>query len=87
MHYSEVWQPPHGSRRTAEAIISFTVQEDGSVADASVFRATNPEVGRAALEAVKKWRFEPATSHGAPARFQMKVPIVADLSNTTFITR
>ena len=82
MEYTEVWRR---SRVNAEAIIALTIQEDGRVADVAVMQATNPEIGRAAVESVKKWRFEPPTSRGAPARVAMRIPIVSDLENTKFI--
>jgi len=82
MAYTEVWER---SRISAEAVVALTIQEDGSVADVAVSRATNPEIGRAAVEAVKKWRFEPPTSRGVPARVAMQIPIVSDLENTRFI--
>jgi TonB family protein len=82
MEYTEVW---HRSRIEAQATVALTIQEDGSVADVAVVRATNPEIGRAAVESVKKWRFEPPTSRGVPARVALKIPIVSDLENTKFI--
>lgn len=40
MDYAEVWRR---SRIQAHTTVALTVQEDGSVADAAVFCATNPE--------------------------------------------
>ena len=82
MEYTEVW---HRSGIKAEATVALTIQEDGSVADVVTVLATNPEIGRAAAESVKKWRFEPPTRRGVPARVQLKIPIVSDLENTKFI--
>lgn len=40
-------------------LLSFTVQPDGSVAQASVLNSTNRRLAKPALDAVSQWRFEP----------------------------
>ncbi len=82
MDYTELL---HRSRINAQATVALTIQKDGSVADVAAVQATNPEVGRAAVASVKKWRFEPPTSRGAPARVKLTIPIVSDHENTKFI--
>ena len=82
MEYTEVWRR---SWVEAQTTVALTIQEDGSVADVAVVRATNPEIGRAAVESVKKWRFDPPTTRGVPARVAMQIPIVSNLENTKFI--
>lgn len=82
MEYTEVW---HRSRIEAQATVALTIQEDGSVTDVSLVRATNPEIGRAAVKTIKEWRFERPTSRGVPARVALHVPIVSNLQNTKFI--
>ena len=49
------------------ATIDVVVRTDGTVGDAKVKSGDNDAFGEAALSAVKKWRFEPATMKGAPA--------------------
>jgi protein TonB len=57
--------PPEALRsgRAGEVQVEFTVNPDGSVADARVIRADPPRVfDRAALNAVRRWRFEPVAA-------------------------
>lgn len=54
--------PPEALRAGTggEVLVEFTVGTDGSVTDARVLRATPPRVfDREALNAVRRWRFEP----------------------------
>jgi protein TonB len=44
---------------TGRVMLSFTVQTDGSVAEATVVRTTNRRLAKPALDAVSQWRFEP----------------------------
>lgn len=69
-----------------QAIVSATINEDGSVAEASVVEATNPEIGRAAADAVKQWRFETPRRRGVPARVTLRIPILSNLENATLLT-
>lgn len=47
--------------------VAFTIQPDGSTSDIHVVDSQPPGVfDRAATEAVKKWRFNPATADGTP---------------------
>ncbi|MCL7714646.1 energy transducer TonB [Stenotrophomonas mori] len=51
------------SGTSGEVLVEITVGTDGSVTDARVLRATPPRVfDREALNAVKRWRFEPIAS-------------------------
>jgi TonB family protein len=70
----------------AQAVVSVTILEDGSVAEANLVQATNPEIGRAAVDAVKRWRFERPTRRGGPARVTMDVPIFSNLQDTPLLT-
>ncbi|HEY4583767.1 MAG TPA: energy transducer TonB, partial [Lysobacter sp.] len=54
--------PPEALRsaQSGEVQVEFTVSPDGSVAAARVVRANPPRVfDRAAVAAVKRWRFQP----------------------------
>ncbi|HZX80662.1 MAG TPA: energy transducer TonB, partial [Lysobacter sp.] len=54
--------PPEALRsaQSGEVQVEFTVAPDGSVSAARVVRATPPRVfDRAAVAAVKRWRFQP----------------------------
>lgn len=70
----------------AQAIVSATILEDGSVAEATTLQATNPEIGQAAADAVKQWRFETPTRRGVPARVTMQIPILSNLEDATLLT-
>lgn len=52
------------------------VGADGAPASVSVVETSgNRELDRAALEAVRRWRFQPATANGQPAGGSVVVPI------------
>jgi TonB family protein len=57
------------------AIVGFTVHADGGVADVSAVTFSRPEFGRAAVEGVRKWRFEPASKDGRKPFQRLEVPI------------
>ncbi len=49
--------------RQGEVVVEFTVNPDGSVSDPRVVRANPPRVfDRAAISAVRRWRFQPVAS-------------------------
>ena len=56
------------------ATVEVLVKSDGSVGDATLKSADHQAFGEAALEAVKKWRFEPATLDGSPVEKRVTVP-------------
>lgn len=64
-------------RRKAPGTVTvlFVVDEQGRVAEAKVQRSTDKVFERAALDAVKKWKFEPGKRKNKPVRFNMKIPI------------
>lgn len=55
--------------------VTFLVDESGRVAQPRVERSTDPTFDRAALDAVRHWRFEPGTRGGKKVSFKMRVPI------------
>ena len=55
--------------------VVFIVDEKGRVKNPKIQKSTNPVFERPALNAVKKWRFEPGTRGGKPVQFPMRVPI------------
>ncbi len=57
------------------ARIIFIVDKDGRVQNPSVQSASHPAFGKAALQAVKRWRFEPGKRGGEPVQFRMRVPM------------
>lgn len=59
----------------AKVIIVFVVSEQGRVEGPRVWKSDNPLFDKPALDAVKKWRFEPGQKGGKPVRFRFRVPI------------
>ena len=53
----------------------FVLDEDGRVEDPRVENSTRPEFEKPALEAVRKWRFQPGMKDGQPVRTYIRVPI------------
>ena len=65
-----------GSILGGKAVVVFTVRANGKVADASVVEADDVLFGEAAVAAIGKWRFRPATLKGAPVDCRMTLPFV-----------
>lgn len=55
--------------------VVFVVDEDGRVQNPVVQQSPDPVFDRAALDAIKKWKFEPGKRKGQPVRFRMRQPI------------
>lgn len=64
-----------GSKVEPLAAVSFIIEPDGTVSAVKLIRATSEAAGRAAVESVKHWRFDPPRRHGNPVRVRMTVPI------------
>ncbi len=54
-------------------VIQAIVNTDGSVGPAAVVRHSDPGFDEAALTAVRRWRYEPATLHGKPVRVYLPI--------------
>ena len=55
--------------------VVFLVDEEGRVQNPVVQQSPDPVFDRAALDAIKKWKFEPGKRNGKPVRFRMRQPI------------
>jgi protein TonB len=66
-------------KKEGEVLVEFFVEKDGSVNDARVLRQTNAAFGKAAVECVKRWKFDPALKAGTPVRARMQVPLVFEM--------
>ncbi|WP_437605389.1 TonB family protein [Sorangium sp. So ce834] len=55
--------------------IELTVRADGTVEDARVETSVEPRLDAAALEAVRRWRFEPAVRDGRPVAAKIRVAV------------
>ncbi|MES1167216.1 MAG: TonB family protein, partial [Pseudomonadota bacterium] len=66
---------------TGSASIEFIVDPTGAVADAKAVKATEPEFGEEAVNAVKKWTFRPGMKGGTAVHTRMRVEIVFTLND------
>ena len=55
--------------------VMFMVDAGGHVISPTVQKSPDPAFDRPALEAVRKWRFEPGKRNGQTVQFKMRVPI------------
>ena len=55
--------------------ISILVDEKGNVQEAVVKKSTRPEFEQPAIEAIKKWKFEPAKKDGKPIAMSVLIPL------------
>jgi len=64
-------------RKKAPATVHvlFDVDQSGRVENPVVQQSTDPMFDKAALAAVKKWKFEPGKRNGQPVKFRMRAPI------------
>jgi protein TonB len=60
-----------------KAKISFVVTPDGSVADVKLLKRSTPEFDSYAVDAVSKWKFEPATKDGVPVAVRLETEMHA----------
>jgi len=70
------------SSMRGEVVVDFIVDIEGRVRNAHVVRSLNPAFDDPAIEAVRKWRFEPARAGDRPIASHMQVPIVFALEDT-----
>jgi TonB family protein len=57
------------------ALVELIVTAEGDVSDARVYRPSQPAVVAAVVDAVKQWKFRPATRHGKPLRVRFTVVV------------
>jgi protein TonB len=63
------------TRAPGKVYILFVVNERGRVETPIVQQSTDAIFDRAAISAVKKWKFEPGKRKGKPVRFRMRLPL------------
>ncbi|MDX1972394.1 MAG: TonB family protein [Candidatus Sumerlaeia bacterium] len=66
---------PMRKRAPGQVYIIFIVNQEGRVTDPIVQSSTDPIFDKAAIDAIKNWKFEPGKRAGKPVRFRMRVPI------------
>jgi len=67
--------PQIRKRTPGQVVVIFIVDASGRVVSPKVQQSTDPALERAALAAIKQWRFEPGKRKGEPVRFRMRQPI------------
>lgn len=68
------------SRTTGKVVLVIDVAADGSVADARVEKSEPAGVfDQVTLDAVKGWKFEPATENGKPVPGRIRVPVTFEM--------
>lgn len=73
---------PDGRTESKAVEIEVVVTETGKAAFPRLRRCEDPRLAAAALAAVGRWRFKPATIAGAPVCVRVNVPIVFEVDET-----
>jgi TonB family protein len=68
---------------TGKVRLRFVVDKAGAVRDAEVIEASHRELGKAALEAINQWIYEPAERDGVKVNTRLEVPLFFDLKEKT----
>jgi periplasmic protein TonB len=55
--------------------VAIVVEPTGEVSSAAIGKASHPDFEAPSLEAVKKWKFKPATKDNAPIAAKVVVPL------------
>ncbi len=70
---------------SGQVIVQFGVDATGAVENVTVFKSDHQELSALAVDAVKKWKFKPATSDGQPiATRVLRIPVNFNLEPTPF---
>ena len=64
-----------GKKLEGKVTVIFVVDETGRVTTPKVVKSNNPAFEKAALDAVKQWKFEPALKGGKRVPCHMKIPL------------
>jgi len=64
-----------------EVLVDFVVDREGRVTNAYVARSLNSAFDEAALDAVRRWEFEPGRKGDVPVNTHMRVPVHFELRN------
>ncbi len=67
--------------------LSVTVGKAGTVTDCKTIQASHPEFGPAAEQAVRLWKFRPATLNGQPVEVTFNVPLSFQIGGESFSWR
>jgi TonB family protein len=72
------------SKITGGVWLSVTVGPEGTVTACKVIRASHPQFGPAAEQAVRRWKFKPATLNGRPVEATFNVPVSFQIGGEDF---
>ena len=66
--------PDDAQKQGIEGVVEVlaTIDEKGEIESAVIFRSVHPLLDQAALDAIKTWRFAPASFQGKPAKFPFR---------------
>jgi len=65
---------PEGISQPAEVVLLVTIGADGSIRDVSVAQSAGQALDAAAIAAVVRWKFKPATRGGQPEEVRVRIP-------------
>lgn len=71
-----------GAQIPREVVLSFTIDENGEVADAQVVAASHPEFAISALESIRESKFNPGEIGTTPVATRLRLPIRFSLTNS-----
>ena len=60
---------------TGMVAVRVTIDENGTVSDCAVAKSSNAAFDRAALEAIRGWKFKPASKQGSAVKSRIIIPI------------
>lgn len=61
--------------KTGSTVVGIIVGEDGTVRSAKVLESFNRDLDAKAIDAVKKWKFEPALKKGVPVAVELSIHV------------
>lgn len=69
------------ARQQAELVLQAVILRDGSVTEVQVLRCSLPGLGfeQSAVEAVRQWRYRPATRNGEPVEVYLTIVVAFEL--------
>jgi protein TonB len=69
--------PPELKKKKIQGTVHvlFMVEKDGRVKDPKIQKSDQAEFDTPAINAVRRWRFEPGKRNGQPVPFRMRVPL------------
>ncbi len=74
IHQIDARYPAEIEGQHADVILIVTLDAQGNVTDVKVDQSGGPPFDNAAMQAVRKWTFSPATKNGKPFAARMKIP-------------